>query len=297
MPRRHLIALNMITLAACGLPFAAGPAAALDPAPEGATMTVSFRVTVQGKSQGEFNSASVKHVLKAQCSLLALAPSQMSWDGPSAEQEAAAEASAAQGEALSQQMQANDQGYAAMLEAEAAKCGADEACLMQLTMKLANDPNFLAQQQQMQADVQAAQKLQPDLGPVRYQQWNPQTCTGTLEANDTYVTSDPGGEGGDGAYTDTVTIAAAGPVAESSWPGLFLQTDLVEGTTTYKMIAPPPVSLPSTSSMTGAGTQSVALLGGNELPVFGPYPGGVGKHKGSAQQDGAAITAEWMKGD
>lgn len=284
----------LVALAACGLPFSTGIANALEPAPEGATQVMNFRIVVKERAKGEFASTAIEHVLKAQCSMLALAPSQFSWDGPTAEQEAAAESSAAQGEALSQQMQANDQGFAAQLEAEAAKCGEDQACLMALTMKLANDPNFLAQQQQMQADAAAVQKLQPDLGPVRYQQWNPQSCTGELQANDTYVTSDPGGEGGAGAYTDTVTVDAAGPVEDSSWPGLFMQTDIIDGTTSYKLIAPPPVTLPSNSSLSGAGTRQVDLLGSTALPVFGPYPGKPGGHKGSVEGDGGSVSAEWQ---
>lgn len=291
MQRRILAAL-----AACGLPWSADIAAATEPVPEGATTTMSFRVVVKERSAGEFNSTAIEHILNAQCSMLALAPSQISWDGPTAKQEAAAESSAAQGEALSQQM-AGSQDYAAQLEAEAAKCGDDEACLTALAMKMANDPNFLAQQGQMQAGAEAAQKLQPDLGPVRYQQWNPQSCTGEMQANDTYVTSDPGGEGGDGAYTDTVTVNTRGAIAGESWPGLFMQTDLIDGTTTYKLIAPAPVTLASNSSLTGAGVRQVDLLGSTALPIFGPYPGAPGTHKGNAKGTDGSISVEWSAGN
>lgn len=291
MQRRILVAV-----AAFGLPWASNIAAAIEPAAEGATTTMNFKVVVKESSKGEFASTAVEHVLNAQCSMLALAPSPISWDGPTAQQEAAAQNSAAQGEALAQQM-SGSQDYAAQIEAEANKCGADEACLTALAMKMANDPNFLAQQGQMQAGAQAAQKLQPDLGPVRYQQWNPQSCTGKMQANDTYVTSDPGGEGGDGAYTDTVTVAAAGPVADNSWPGLFIQTDLIDGTTSYKLVAPPPVTLPSNSSMQGASSRQVSLLGGTALPeVLGPYPGVLGKHRAKVKGTDGSIAIEWKPG-
>ncbi|HNB26435.1 MAG TPA: hypothetical protein PLR41_05720 [Alphaproteobacteria bacterium] len=291
MQRRILAAV-----AAFGLPWASNIAAAIEPAAEGATTTMNFKVVVKETSKGEFASTAIEHVLNAQCSMLALAPSSFSWDGPTAQQEAAAQNSAAQGEALAQQM-SGSQDYAAQIEAEANKCGADEACLTALAMKMANDPNFLAQQGQMQAGAQAAQKLQPDLGPVRYQQWNPQSCTGKMQANDTYVTSDPGGEGGDGAYTDTVTVAAAGPVADNSWPGLFIQTDLIDGTTTYKLIAPPPLTLPSNSSMQGAASRQVSLLGGTALPeVLGPYPGVLGKHSAKVKSKDGSIAIEWSPG-
>ncbi len=282
----------LVALAACGFPWSVNIAAAVEPAPEGATTTMNFRVVVKERSSGEYNSTAIKHVLEAQCSMLALAPSSVSWDGPTAEQEAAAENATAQGEALSQQM-SGTQDYAAQIEAEAAKCGEDQACLTALAMKMANDPNFLAQQGQMKAGAEAAQKLQPDMGPVRYQQWNPQSCTGKMQADDTYVTSDPGGEGGGGAYTDTVTVSAAGAIADDSWPGLFVQTDLIDGTTTYKVIAPPPVTLPSNSSMNGAASRQVGLLGSTALPVFGPYPGAPGHHKGSAKGQDGSISVEW----
>lgn len=280
----------LMTSVALGLLLPSGTSYAVEPAPDGATMTMKFRVEVKGQSKGEFNSQSIRHVLTAQCSMIALDPSPYTWDGPTAAQEAEMAASAAEGEALSRQM-APDEAMAAQLEAEAEKCGADEACLMALAMRMANDPAFAAQQEQAMAGAQAAAALQPDLGPSRYQQWNPERCTGELQADDTYVTSDPGGEGGAGAYTDTVTVSATGPIADESWPGLFLQVDLQDGTTTYKMIAPPPVTLPSNSTLTGAGAREISALNGGEFPVFGPYSGGPGGHSGKS----GAIAAEWSE--
>lgn len=280
----------LMTSVALGLLLPSGVSHAVEPAPDGATMTMTFKVEIKDQSKGEFNSQSIHHVLTAHCNMIALIPSPFTWDGPTAAQEAEMAASAAQGEALSQQM-APDEAAAAQLQAEAEKCGEDEACLMALAMKLANDPAFAEQQQQAMAGAQAAATLQPSLGPARYQQWNPERCTGELRADDTYVTSDPGGEGGAGAYTDTVTVSATGPITDDSWPGLFLQVDLQDGTTTYKMIAPPPVSLPSTSSMTGSGMRDISVLSGDEFPFFGPYPGRPGGHRGNS----GPITAEWSK--
>src|SRR6185369_3828134 len=115
---------------------------------------------------------------------------------------------------------------------------------------------------------------------VRYQLWHPQSCTGTVAVNDTYVDSDPGGEGGDGAYTDTTTAKGSAPVM-ADWRGLFMEKDLIEGTTEYRMAEPPPVTIATTSPRTAAGDRQIPFLSVTKFPKqFGPYPGLSGKHKG-----------------
>jgi hypothetical protein len=115
-----------------------------------------------------------------------------------------------------------------------------------------------------------------------------------MQVNDTYVTSDPGGEGGDGAYTDTVTVSATGTVNAGSWLGLLMETDAVKGTTQYRITPPAPITFPSNSSITGAGSVDVSLLGSTALPdVLGPYPGLTGGHKGAVKGKDGSISLEW----
>jgi hypothetical protein len=281
----------LTVLAACTFPFAVGSALAAGPAPEGATATVKFRVTVQEKSTAEYASTAIARVLSAQCTMIAAPAMQISSAGPTAEQEAAVQASAARAEALAQPGQPS-MDIANKVAAEAEKCGDDEACLTALAMQMSQDPEFLAQQPNLKANMQAAAGLDPNLGPVRYQQWHSQSCTGELQVNDTYVTSDPGGEGGAGAYTDTVTVKSTGAIAP--WPGLFMETDVVNGTTQYRIAPPAPIKLPSNSSISGAGSMPVELLGSTALPqVLGPYPGVMGKHKGSVKGKDGTISLEW----
>jgi len=282
----------LAVLAACSVPFATGTALAAGPVPEGTVATVKFRVTVQEKSAAQYSSTAIQRVLDAQCTMVALPASAISSAGPTAEQQAAMQASAVQDEAVAQQAQPS-MDIATRMAAEAEKCGDDEACLTALAMKMSQDPEFLAQQGNLQATGQAAAGLQSNAGPVRYQLWKPQSCTGALKANDTYVTSDPGGEGGDGAYTDTVTVS--GTAAVASWPGLFMETDVVQGATQYRIAPPAPVTLPSNSSINGPGSRQVNLLGSTALPnVLGPYPGVMANHAGTVKGTDGSIALEWL---
>lgn len=283
----------LAVLAACSVPFSGGALAA-EPAPAETVKTVKFKVTVQEKTKGDWDNTAIARVLNAQCKMVAAPASAIASTGMTAEQEAAMAKTQADGEALNQQMQPS-MGMAERLAAEAEKCGEDEACLTALAMQLSQDPEFLAQQPNMKAAAQKAQNLNPDLGPVRYQMWQPQSCTGEMQVNDTYVHSDPGGEGGDGAYTDTVTVKGSGKVDNTSnGLGLFIETDTVGNTTQYRLSAPVALTLPSDSSMSGAGTRQVDLLGTTKLPdALGPYKGVMGTQKGNVKGENGSVTIEW----
>jgi hypothetical protein len=284
----------LAVLAACSVPFVANPALAAEPAPQGTVKTVKFKVTVQEKTKGDWDSTAIARVLNAQCQMVAAPASAVASTGMTAEQEAAVAKTQAEGEALTQQMQPS-MGMTEKLAAEAEKCGEDEACLTALAMQLSQDPEFQAQMPNIQDGAQKAQKISPDLGPVRYQLWQPQSCTGEMQANDTYVHSDPGGEGGDGAYTDTTTVKGSAKVdTTSNGLALFIETDTVGNTTQYRLGAPVAVTLPSNSSMSGAGTRQVDLLATTKLPeMLGPYKGVLGQQKGSVKGESGSVAIEW----
>src|SRR5262245_23118941 len=160
----------LAVLAACCVPFAAATALAAEPAPEGTVKTVKFKVTVQEKTKGDWDSTAIARVLNAQCQMVAGQASAVASTGMTAEQQAAVANSQAQAEALNQQMQPS-MGMAEKLAAEAEKCGEDEACITALAMQLAQDPEFQAQMPNIKDGAQKAQKIGPDLGPARYQMW------------------------------------------------------------------------------------------------------------------------------
>ena len=256
---------NLATaLTILGMPLAVTHALAAEPAPAGATATVEIKMTVREKTKAEFHSTAIERVLNAQCIMQAGQASQVGAQGMTPEQQAAMEASTAKAQDVQQQFSPSDE-MLANLEAEAAKCGSDEACLTALAMKMSQTQEMQAMAQQVPEAQQAMQGMNPDLGPARYQMWQPQSCTGTVTVNDTYVDSDPGGEGGDGAYTDTTTASGTAPIM-ADWRGLFMETDLVKGTTEYRMAEPAPVVVPAKSSRTGAGERQVPLLAGTKLP-------------------------------
>lgn len=278
-------------------PFAAGPGLAADPVAEGATATVSIKVAVRDSAKSDFASSTIERLLNAQCLMQAGPPSQIGMDGPTPEQEAAMKVAGAKAEALGQQMAPSmpSEEMVASLEAEAAKCGDDQACMMAMAAKLQNNAEFMATAQAAAGAQAAVKAATPDLGPTRYQLWMPKSCSGTLVANDVYVDSDPGGEGGDGAYTDTITVQGQSEV-DPAWHGLMMETDLVAGTTRYRLMAPPPVNIPSQSTRQGAGQRQIPLLAGTALPeTVGPLQGVGGTQATQLQGTSGTVTLEFKR--
>ena len=285
---------NLATaLTILGMPLAAGHALAAEPVPAGATATVEIKMTVREKTESEWHSTAIERVFAGQCVMQAGKASQVGSKGMTAEQQAAMEASTAKAQAVQEQYAPSDE-MLANLEAEAAKCGSDEACLTALAMKLSQTQEMQAMAQQVPEAQQAMQGVNPDLGPARYQLWQPQNCTGTVTVNDTYVDSDPGGEGGDGAYTDTTTAKGSAPIMPD-WRGLMIETDVVGNTTQYTQAPAPPVSIATNSSRTGAGERQIPFLAGTQLPKsFGPYKGVGSKHQAQAKGDAGSVSVEWV---
>lgn len=265
-----------MTLAVLSLPFSTNLAVAKGPAPEGATTTVNISMTVKERTKSDWASSAIERVLNAQCVMVAGPATSVASTGPTAEQEAAMAEQQAKAQAFQQNYAPSD-NMMAQMQALAEKCGEDEACMMAGVQELSKTPEIqgmVAKKDQAIADANA---LKSDLGPARYQLWHPQSCSGTLSANDTYVTSDPGGEGGYGAFTDTTTINGKAPV-DPATVKLIVETDSVGNTTSYRLGAPVQVVLPSVSSMKGAGQAKVSLMGSTKLPdTIGPLKGVFGK--------------------
>lgn len=287
MGRNLATALTII-----GMPLAASHALAADPAPAGSTATVEIKMTVREKTKSDWHSTAIDRVFNGQCVMQAGQASQVGAQGMTPEQQAAMEASTAKAQAVQEQFAPSDE-MMANLEAEAEKCGADEACLTALAMKLSQTPEMQAMAQQVPEAQQAMQGIAPDMGPARYQMWQPQSCRGTVTVNDTYVDSDPGGEGGDGAYTDTTVAQGTAPIMPE-WRGLLIETDVVKGTSTYTQAPPPPVTIATSSSRTGAGQRQIPFLAETKLPdTFGPLQGVGGKQKAEAKGEAGSISVEW----
>jgi hypothetical protein len=79
------------------------------------------------------------------------------------------------------------------------------------------------------------------------------------------------------------------------WRGLVIETDIVKGTTEYRLASPPPVTIGANSSLTGAAQRQISFLAGTKLPDnFGPYKGLPGKHKDQMKSEAGSISVEWV---
>ncbi len=283
--RRNIAA----TLAMLSLPFAAPLALAKGPVAEGTTATINFSLTVKEQAKSQWSSTAIARVLKAQCVMVAGPATQVGWNGPTAEQEAAIAKGQANAEAFQQNYAPSDNMMANM-EAMMEKCGEDEACIQAEVMKMsqtAEVQGMVGKQEQAKKDIAG---LTPDLGPARYQSWSPQGCSGTLSVNDTYFTSDPGGEGGYGAFEDTITVSGTQPVDPKAL-AVMMETDSVGNTTSYKIGAPVQATFPSVSSREGAGSRQVQLMGSTALPpVIGPLKGVLGAQSATIQGEIGTVT-------
>lgn len=279
------------TLAVLSLPLTAGFVMAKGPVPEGSKATINIAMTIKEKTKGQWSSTAIDRVLKAQCVVVAGPATPIASTGPTAEQEAATAQAQANAQAFQQNYAPSDDMMANM-QAMMDKCGEDEACIQAEVMKLSKTPEIQAMVQKKDQAIADSKNLQADLGPARYQMWHPESCSGTLAVNDTYVTSDPGGEGGYGAYTDTTTVNGAAPIDPKAI-ALIAETDTVGNTTSYRLGAPVSATLPSVSSIKGAGQAKVTLLGSTALPdTIGPLKGVFGKQstKIAGQDGGISLT-------
>jgi hypothetical protein len=276
----------LTTLAILGLPISS--AFAIDPSPEGTVATVAVKLTVRDETKSDWASANLNHVLDAQCVMRAGPASQVGRGGMSAEQEAAAAQSQANVQAFEENFAPSDDMLAQM-EAEMAACGDDEACMTAVAMKLAQTPEMQAMAQKMPEAKAAMAGLTPDMGPARYQLWMPESCSGTVTIQDTYFESDPGGEGGDGAYADNITANGSAPLP-ADWKFMVMEADLVAGATSYQIMRPLPVAVETQGSYSGKQLRQIEFLGSAALPEWiGPVPGIA---TGSTRVQGASGTLD-----
>jgi hypothetical protein len=289
-PRR--LALAAFVLGIAILPV---PGMAAEPAKEGATITVSVQITTQEHGKTDIETSTINRVLKGQCLMVAQPPMQIGMAGPTAEQQAAVQQSQANGEAVAKQFTPSEDLTNQMVAA-ANKCGDDQACMMAEVQKLSGNSEIQTMAKNQGAAKAAIAGLTPDLGPLRYQQWQPQDCTGTITANDTFIVNDPGGEGGADAYNETTKIQGSAP-AGPDWHGMIIETDLVAGTTTYQMMPIPPVTVASSSSLKGAGQKQISLIRSTPMPEkIGPLKGVLGKQSITLKGSKGTLGLSWQSG-
>jgi hypothetical protein len=279
------MAVGVILLPAAG--FAA------EPAKPGATVTVNVQITTQEHGKTDTTTTTINRVLKGQCLMEAQAAMQVGMKGVSAEQQAALDQSNANAEAFTKEYAPSEE-LTNQIATAAEKCGDDEACMMAMVQQLAGNSEIQNMAKKKDKAIAAMSGLQPDLGPMRYQQWQPKQCSGTITANDTIDVNDPGGEGGAGAYHEITKIQGSVP-AGPDWHGMVIETDLVAGTTTYQMMPVPPVTMSTTSSLNGAGQQQINLILETPMPAsIGPLKGVLGKQSTTLKGPSGTLGIAWQ---
>ncbi|HVJ44457.1 MAG TPA: hypothetical protein VM639_23350 [Dongiaceae bacterium] len=259
----------------------------------GATMTVTIQITTKEQSKTDIRTTTINRTLKGQCLMEAQAPTQIGWNGVSAEQQAAVSQSQANADAFVKQYGPSE-GLSNQIAAAAEKCGDDEACMMAFVQKLSQNSEIQTMAKNKDAAKAAMPGLTPDLGPARFQLWQPKQCTGTVTANDTFIVDDPGGEGGMDAYKETKKVQGSAATSPD-WHGMTIETDAVAGTTTYRMMPIPPVTIASSSSLKGAGQEQVNVIPGTPIPdAIGPLKGILGKQSTTVKGPGGTVSLNWQ---
>lgn len=171
------------------------------------------------------------------------------------------------------------------LERAVAACKGDQQCLQRVAQGAA-----------------AAPPTGPNGTGGSIQPWYARSCSGSFKVEDQFVATDPGGEGGGGAYKETRTVSGQNIIpegGEDGWHGAFMDHDVAKGTTSYYFTTISPMTFDMLSVRTGygAGTkqtkQPVAFYEGMLPTPFAvlPYPPAQGK--ASHPVSGGTLTVEW----
>ncbi|MBL8504285.1 MAG: hypothetical protein JNL78_12655 [Rhodocyclaceae bacterium] len=264
-------------LAALAAVAAAGNAAAQPSAAarEGTKLTISLTATV--RTTGRFvdgrnatTTSAVNRVLKGKCRLEAGAVGAYGLEGPSRQQEKA--------------MKRKDPGMA-NLEKEHARCKGNQDCLMALAQKMA-EQDFQPKAPQAEGAVQV---------------WYPQSCSGSLSADDLFTADIKDGPGLSYQSRSTVTGSALIPEGgEKGWLAVYIEHDLAGNSTLYRFNEAEPVPLEKHTVRTGyqAGTTRnkvpVGLTQRVDTKPWGPVKGPPQSGAVTRNIEGGTLTLEWQ---
>jgi hypothetical protein len=238
---------------------AAQPAFAQAPAADGTKISVAVAMTYAETTEKKFDVShrrtNLKRTLKGTCTLEAGGVMPYGLAGPTAAEEKA--------------MSEPSRGMAD-LEREVQKCGSDQACLMRLMQKAAEDPPAAS------------------TGGGQYQIWHPISCVGDFDADDLRWRSDYEPAKGWVQSTETVKGRAKfEAIDRDGWEAARFEHNLKTNTTAYWFAGADPVTLPREvvreSGGNESGTARIALTEGSiPLPfhtIAGPPKGGKAQKK------------------
>ncbi len=272
------------------------PAGGAEPMPDGGKITVKVTVTATSNGRSDIRTSAIDHSFTGSCVLTAagklrgdLATGQMQ----------AGDAAAIEHTTTNMQAQMDDAGleeFGKEMEAKMAACGADEACAMAVMQQAMNDPRVKAGGQIAQQNAPEVNALANQMADTNLQTFTPERCEGTMKVNDRQVIDDPGGEGGAGAYQETVTIKGS---EKYGW-GLDRWTMTVLGDfkseqSIFSFQPPRGGQFPSTSTAKGKSETGVVFLpDGVAWPDrFGPKPGFLKGGSEVMDAPGGQVTVKW----
>jgi hypothetical protein len=159
-----------------------------------------------------------------------------------------------------------------------------------------NAPRVKAGGQIAQENAPEVNALANQMTDTNLQTFTPERCEGTMKVNDRQVTDDPGGEGGAGAYQETVTIKGS---EKYDW-GLDRWTitvlgDFKSAQSIYSIRPPHGGQFPSSSSVEGKGETGVEFVpDGVSWPErFGPKSGFLQGGSEVLEAPGGQVTIKW----
>jgi hypothetical protein len=249
---------------------AAAPAVAQAPASVGTKVSVGVTMTYTETTEKTFDVSvrrtNYKRILKGDCVLEAAGVMPYGLAGPTAAEEKA--------------MSEPSDGMAD-LEREVQKCGSDQACLMKLMQKAAQDPPKMTA-----------------TGGGQYQIWHPVSCAGDFKVDDVFWRKDYEPAKGWVESTETVKGEAKfPPIDRDGWEAARFEHNLKTNTTAYWFAGAEPVTLPRDvvrqSGGNETGTKRVTVTDGTIPTPFHSIPGAPKGGKAIKKVGEGTLTIDW----
>lgn len=286
-----------MTSLAAGLLLLPISAEAGKPVPEFSKVTVNVSITLIQKSKSGTSTSSISHKYLGQCVLLASQafPGDLMTGNPVQVDTSSIEAKSKDVTATLQQP--DMQEYMKQVQAEILACGNDQACVMKAGQKLMQDPRAATLQGVGQDSAGLGKDMQGLQRESNLQVFGVEGCTGTIEADDQHFIDDPGGEGGGGAYQETINVKGKRKVdlGNTRAGQVKIHGDFKADQTVLFIEAPPNTTMPATSSLKGKFEDDLVFFpsGVQWDKQYGPVAGFLKPGSKKFEIPGGTMTVEW----
>lgn len=267
------------------------------PVPEFSKVTVNVSITLVQKGKSGTSTSSISHKYLGQCVLLASQafPGDLMTGNPVQVDTSSIEAKSK--DATVKLQQPDMQEYMKQVQAEILACGNDQACIMKAGQKLMQDPRAATLQGVEKDAAAVGQDMQGLQRESNLQVFGVEGCTGTIEADDQHFVDDPGGEGGGGAYQETIKVKGRQKVdlSRTLHGHVKIHGDFKVDQTVLFIEAPPNTTMPATSSLKGKYEDDLVFFpsGVHWENQYGPVAGFLKPGSKKFEIPGGTMTVEW----